>query len=411
MENLALFFLLSQCAIGFFLLWRLNKGLYLQDIRLIFLLFYTLYSIFWPLINFVFDIVPNDSSYTKTIFTYGLALLPFNFLLLIKRTKWKNNIVFKSIKFSLRRLLILATGLVAFAMFYMVAAGIPIFQFGNEMMDRYDYFSAVTQVWVVLNLFIATVFSLIFFGLDKMSRKQKLLFLCVTCVYVVFQISMGNRREFASFLMFVIGALLIRRKARMNIKIICLLSILFIGSFVVSMKRNASTRIMEGEDAVQMALQSNEFIYPMQTTYYTIKDDWDYRFGTTYFLLPIQVLIPRSIYPSKPTTLGTEFVNKTFGPGYMAFAYTPVTEAYLNGGYLGVLFVFLILSLLMDEMVRKANRLITFSYLMAFSLVLDWSRSEFSSIFYTICMIVICLMICKKFAGYKKKCVIKPSVN
>ena len=197
----------------------------------------------------------------------------------------------------------------------------------------------------------------------------------------------------------------------MNIKIICLLSILFIGSFVVSMKRNASTRIMEGEDAVQMALQSNEFIYPMQTTYYTIKDDWDYRFGTTYFLLPIQVLIPRSIYPSKPTTLGTEFVNKTFGPGYMAFAYTPVTEAYLNGGYLGVLFVFLILSLLMDEMVRKANRLITFSYLMAFSLVLDWSRSEFSSIFYTICMIVICLMICKKFAGYKKKCVIKPSVN
>ena len=144
----------------------------------------------------------------------------------------------------------------------------------------------------------------------------------------------------------------------------------------------------------------------MQTTYYTIKDNWDYRLGSTYLFLPIQVLIPRSIYPGKPTTLGTEFVNKTFGPGFMAFAYTPVTEAYLNGGYLGVLLIFSILSLLMDRMVRKANHLITFGYLMAFSLVLDWSRSEFSSIFYTICMIWICLKICSILGGYKKKRVV-----
>ena len=106
------------------------------------------------------------------------------------------------------------------------------------------------------------------------------------------------------------------------------------------MKRDASTRDMTGNEAVQMALQSNEFVYPMQTTYYTIKDYWSYRFGSTYLILPVQVLIPRAIYPGKPDSLGSEFVKKTFGPDWMAFAYTPVTEAYLNGGCLGIIIVF-----------------------------------------------------------------------
>ncbi len=68
--------------------------------------------------------------------------------------------------------------------------------------------------------------------------------------------------------------------------------------------------------------------------FYT-KIQWDYRFGSTYTLLPVQIAIPRAIYPNKPPTLGTEFIYKIMGPGGQGYAYTPVTEAYLNFWYIG----------------------------------------------------------------------------
>lgn len=396
MELLLLSFLLIQCFVGFFLLRKLDRGFYIQDIRMFFLCFYSLYSVFWPLMNYVFEISPVDNAYLETLFCYGLALVPFNLLLITKKVRWCNSNNIETISINNTIGLSFAAFLVFFAVFFMVSAGIPVFRFGENMANRRDYFSVVSQFWIVLNIIISTLFCLLTVKFKTFNKCQQTFFIAVVIFYISFQLSMGNRREFASFLMFVMGYILILKRSKLNFKVLTLLLCLFVGSFVVSMKREASTRDMAGNEAVQMALQSNEFVFPMQTTYYTIKDDWSYRFGSTYLFLPVQVLIPRAIYPGKPDSLGSEFVNKTFGSGWMAFAYTPVTEAYLNGGYLGIIIVFSLLSSFLNKLVKKANYKVDFWYLIFISLCLDWSRSEFSSIIYTLFIIWLCFFVFTK---------------
>jgi hypothetical protein len=131
----------------------------------------------------------------------------------------------------------------------------------------------------------------------------------------------------------------------------------------------------------------------MQTTFYILKDNWSYRYGSTYFFLPIQVLIPRIIYPSKPSTLGDEFTKKTFGAGFQGFAYTPVSEAYLNLGILGPLIVFFFVAFFLDYLVKINSNSLSYTYFMFYGLVFDFCRGDFASIFYAFFIMY--------FIGYK----------
>jgi len=399
-STLAFSFLLFQCLLGIVVIYRLDKGFYLQDIRLTFLVFFSLYALFWPAINLFFNIGPANDSYVMTIFVYGLALVPFNIILLWKRIRWRNTYAISRLSVRPNSCLGLLTGLVVMDVLIMLRAGVPVFSFGGEMMSRREYFSAVTQIWVVGNYFITALLCALVFKFGDLTQLQKCLFLSLTIFYVLFQLSLGNRREFGSFLLFCILYYMVMRKQSLRLKIAVVLISLFIGSFAVSMLRDVNTRDARGNEAMELAMQSNEFIYPIQTTYYTIRDHWEHRYGSTYILLPIQTLIPRSIYPEKPQTLGSEFVSKTFGEDFMGFAYTPVTEAYLNGGTLFVLLVFTLLSSFLNRQVKLASININFWYLMFISLSMDFCRGDFTSISYTLFMMWLCLQICH--VGFKK---------
>jgi hypothetical protein len=132
---------------------------------------------------------------------------------------------------------------------------------------------------------------------------------------------------------------------------------------------------------VQLLVQSNEFVSPIQTLIYYVSHEFQLRFGWTYFSAP-SLFFPRVLWPEKPESLSLQFMRDAFGSvELMGFAYTPVTEAFLNFGWVGPFLVFSLLSLGMVKLVRNADRLVGL-YFIAFALVLDFNRGDSGGTFY-----------------------------
>jgi len=264
----------------------------------------------------------------------------------------------------------------------MLSAGITIFKFGDEMSSRVDVGNAVNQLWVIISFLIISLFDYLIFNFSLYNKKRKIIIIAVLLIYILFQSSIGNRREFAGIIFFIICFYLISKQITLKPQIIIILLCLFAAAFYLSTLRDENTRNLKGEKAIELMLASNEFVYPMQTTYYIMRDNWDLRFGSTYFFLPLQILIPREIYPDKPSTLGAEFVEKTFGHGGMGYAYTPVTEAYLNFGNIGPFIMFILYATFFNWLVRKQTNGFRFYYFILYGLIFDFCRGDVASIIY-----------------------------
>lgn len=384
--NTTFSFLISQSILGIFSSIKLNKGFYLQDIRVFFILSFTLYSSFLPFSSVFGFIQGFDSHLPQTTFLYGIALFAFNSYTLFKNRKWVSfsEIEYKSKGFLIPILWLFS--LVLYSIYYMRSAGVPIFSFGDKMISRTELGENVSQLWVVLSFVIIAVSNFLIYNLSKMNLKLRLLLIIVLIIYFGFQLSLGNRREIAGILFFSISFFLSFFKKKIDLKLTVILLFLFIGSFAITLLRDEQTRTLDTSTKVEVALRANEFIFPMQTTYYILKDDWGYRYGSTYFFLPFQVMIPRIIYTNKPSTLGAEFTAKTFGKDYQGYAYTPVSEAYLNFGIIGPFMVFFLLAVFLDYIIRSNSKSgkLNFVYFLFYGLIFDLCRGDFASIFYAV---------------------------
>src|SRR5262249_39543268 len=79
----------------------------------------------------------------------------------------------------------------------------------------------------------------------------------------------------------------------------------------------------------------------------TLRVPEELRYGQTYTMM-LTLLPPRFLYPNRPTPLDEEFAKIHLGKDYYdnaGYAYSSVTEAYLNFGYVGAFFVFLLVGL------------------------------------------------------------------
>ncbi|MEO5590697.1 MAG: hypothetical protein ABIS03_14000, partial [Gemmatimonadaceae bacterium] len=86
-------------------------------------------------------------------------------------------------------------------------------------------------------------------------------------------------------------------------------------------------------------------------------------------------------------SLSLQFMRDAFGTtGLMGFAYTPVTEAFINFSWVGPFIVFSILSLLMVKLVRNVN-VHPGLYFIAFALVVDFNRGDFGGAFYQLTVV------------------------
>jgi len=374
-------FLISQSIFGALFVNKENEAFYPQDIRVIFIVTYSLYSLFCPLISLLgFDVFL--STMPLTTFCFGLGLAGFNLGNILFPVKWVNiSFVKNSVNYSLLLLLLLAELILLTV--YLIAYQVPVFSTLGQF-DRLEFFETINQVWVVLTMAISLTACLIIYYFDEWNKKQFVFGILLIVYYIALQLSLGNRRDFLPIILFSTSYFLTKYHSKLNAKIIIIGTIFFIGSFWLVQQRNNNLEYSR-VGAVHESFVNNEFVYPMQTLAYVIDDKWDLRYGYTYFVLPFQIAVPRYIYPNKPDDLGKEFVNKTFGEGSQGYAYTPVTEAYLNFGILGPLFVFLLFSLAFSQLIRKFNfSSISFVYFLLYSFVFDFCRGTFATVIYQV---------------------------
>ncbi|MBV5280935.1 MAG: oligosaccharide repeat unit polymerase [Paludibacter sp.] len=374
-------FLISQAFLGVLLINVENEAFYPQDIRVLFIVTYSLYSLFCPLISLLgFDVFL--STMPLTTFCFGLGMTGFNLGNILFPVKWVNiSLIKNSVNYSLLLLLLLAELIVLTV--YLIAYHVPVFTTLGQF-DRFEFFATINQVWVVLTMAISLTSCLIIYYFDERNKKQFLFGILLIVYYIALQLSLGNRRDFLPILLFSTSYFLTKYRSKLNVKVVIIGAVLFIGSFWLVQQRNNNLEYSR-VGAVQESFVDNEFVYPMQTLAYVIDDKWDLRYGYTYFILPFQVAIPRYFYPDKPDDLGKEFVNETFGEGSQGYAYTPVTEAYLNFGILGSLFVFLLFALFLSQLVRRFNSYsISFVYFLLYSFVFDFCRGTFATVIYQV---------------------------
>lgn len=376
-------FLISQSALGILWLNKINKGMFFQDFRVFFICTYSLYAVFLPLTSLAGLISIFKDEMSSITFLYGSGLLGFNVINMLYPTKWENKIKEIRLPRGTDTILAFLFLLIAYSVYYMHSAGISVFSLSN-MSSRTELGKAISQSWIVITFIIIVTTNYLIYLYPALSRMQKMAFLALVVTYCFFQISLGNRREISTILFFLFAYYLTQKKTNLKLKYIFVLLVLFIGSFYVTIIRDENVRSLTSSEAFEVVLVSNEFIYPIQTTGYIIKDDWDFRFGSTYFLLPVQVLIPRAIYPGKPATLGAEFVEKTFGSDYMGFAYTPISEAFLNFGYFGPFLVMFVLGSFFILILKKRKDGLDFKYFILYCFVFDFCRGDFSSVFYAL---------------------------
>jgi len=322
------------------------------------------------------------STMPLTTFCFGLGLAGFNLGNILFPVKWVNiSFVKNSVNYSLLLLLLLAELILLTV--YLIAYQVPVFSTLGQF-DRLEFFETINQVWVVLTMAISLTACLIIYYFDEWNKKQFVFGLLLIVYYITLQLSLGNRRDFLPILLFSTSYFLTKYHSKLNAKVIIIGTVLFIGSFWLVQQRNNNLEYSR-VGAIQESFVNNEFVYPMQTLAYIIDDKWDLRYGYTYFVLPFQIAVPRYIYPNKPEDLGKEFVNKTFGEGSQGYAYTPVTEAYLNFGILGPLFVFVLFSLAFSQLIRKFNfSSISFVYFLLYSFVFDFCRGTFATVIYQV---------------------------
>lgn len=374
-------FLISQSLFGVLFVNKENEAFYPQDIRVLFIVTYSLYSLFCPLISLLgFDVFL--STMPQTTFCFGLGMAGFNLGNILFPVKWVNiSLIKNSVNYSLLLLLLLAELIVLTV--YLIAYNVPVFTTLGQF-DRFEFFATINQVWVVLTMAISLTSCLIIYYFDEWNKKQFIFGILLIVYYIALQLSLGNRRDFLPILLFSTSYFLTKYRSKLNVKVVIIGAVLFIGSFWLVQQRNNNLEYSR-VGAVQESFVDNEFVYPMQTLAYVIDDKWDLRYGYTYFILPFQVAIPRYFYPDKPDDLGKEFVNETFGEGSQGYAYTPVTEAYLNFGVLGPLFVFVLFALSLSQLVRRFNSYsISFVYFLLYSFVFDFCRGTFATVIYQV---------------------------
>lgn len=377
---LAFIFLLSQAFSCIFILIHQDKSLDVKDIRVVFVFCLLLYTIFYPLVVLLgFLYLPNYLVTVVYLFGTSFSGLYFAFLLFpakliylkkikkLKRFRF-NPVIFNTIFFGIFILLL-------------TIRGIPLLSASAEL-SRTEIFETHSQLWVVLMMIINASSIFILINFSRLNFLSKIVYISTTIFFIVIHAQMGNRRDYLPIILSMVCIYLFNKKVKINFKIIVISLVCFIFSFWISISRNANSVNLSNYDKVELAISSNEFIYPMQTLLFVIRDNYDYRLGQTYLFLPFQTLIPRAIYPSKPRGLGSELVIKSTGGG-QGYAYTPSTEAYLNFGYIGPFIVFFIFGLLLVKLVK---RLSTYNdllkYVLFYSLIFDFMRGDFASFTY-----------------------------
>lgn len=392
----ATWFLVSQFLACIALI-RLYDGRWvLQDIRLFFAAFLFLYGATLPLITTLGLGLP-EAGIARAAFMFGTAFLGFNIVQWWYRQPWHDvpAEVFDRIRPTFMNTAVLIIAFVAL-LGYAVSRGLDL----TGALDRRKTLLLGTQLWVVAIFMMNGLVMYMLAGWNRLSRTTRRWLVLYIALFVLFALSLGNRRDFLPMFIFLFAVVATRRHAVIGAKTIVFGLIAFMGmnafGIVRSVARNPS--VLARLDPVQVLVTENEFVSPIQTLMYYMLHQHPLRWGATYLTAP-GLFIPRAIWVQKPESLSLQFMRDAFGTvELMGYAYTPVTEAFLNFGFLGPFAIFSIISLLMVKLIRSVDAHPGL-YFISFALVVDFNRGDFAGSAYEMTMVgvaYILMLICSR---------------
>ncbi len=380
----ATWFIVGQFVLSLALL-RLYDGKWvIQDIRLFFVIFFFLYGGTLPLVA-MSGLTDDQPGIAAAAFMYGTAFLGFNLVQWWYRQPWTDvrKEVFERIRprFANAALMLLAF---AFVAAYALSLGVQI----GLTIDRAQVGRLGTQLWVVSMFFVNGCVMFMFAGWSSLTRSARIALVVIVVGFVLFQLAMGNRRDFLPMFVFLAGVVATRKHAVIRFGSVVAGMIAFAAFTAIGIVRQVlqDPAILLRYNPVQMVVTQNEFVSPIYTLMYYTTHTRPLRLGFTYFAAP-SLFFPRALWPDKPLSLSLQFMLDAFGTtGLMGFAYTPVTEAFLNFSWVGPFIVFALLSILMVKLVRKVE-VHPGLYFVAFALTVDFNRGDFGGTFYAMVIV------------------------
>lgn len=379
--NSAVYFLIAQFTLSLASL-RLYDGKWvLQDIRMIFVIFFFLYGGTLPLIVY-FGVGALEPGLTGSAYMYGTAFLGFNLVQWWYKQPWHDvpRESFQSVRVAPLNFLLLALAFVGL-IGYAAARGIS----PSLMIDRSQVRHLGTQLWVVAMFMMHGFFMYMFTAWTTMSRKSRIGAVLALLAFVLLQLQMGNRRDFLPILIFLFGIIATKRHMVVRLGTLIFGFTTFAVFTAVGVVRQIiqDPAVLTRFNPVELIATQNEFVSPIFTLMHYVTSQRPIRWGFTYLAAP-GLFVPRAIWPDKPESLSLQFMRDAFGTtNLMGFAYTPVTEAFLNFSWVGPFLVFAIMSIGLVKLVRTADVHPGF-YFICFAYVVDYNRGDFGGTFYSI---------------------------
>jgi hypothetical protein len=378
------FFVLGQFLLSLALI-RLYDGEWMiQDIRLLFVIFLFLYGATLPLVV-ASGLAGEIAGIAGSAYMYGTAFVGFNLVQWWYRQPWHDipDDVFARIKPSFNNVLTIS-GMLLFIVVYAVARGVSI----SLTIDRGQVGYLGTQLWVV-SIFVMNGFAMYMIaGWSNLSRGRRAWVVVLLLLYVAFQLALGNRRDFIPMFVFIAAVVATRRHMVIRAGTLVFGTVAFSIFTAIGIVRQVlqDPAVLTRFNPIELVVTQNEFVSPIYTLMHYVTNHRPLRWGFTYLAVPGQ-FVPRAIWPDKPESLSLQFMRDAFGSvGLMGYAYTPVTEAFLNFAWVGPFIVFAVWSIVLVKLVRRADANPGL-YFICYALVIDFHRGEFAGTFYALCMV------------------------
>lgn len=228
-----------------------------------------------------------------------------------------------------------------------------------------------------------------FSRLSSIDKSVLVLSILPLLSFWIIHILSGNRREVLNVIIALVPIFLLSSeiKKKKLFRMSILLGALFIFMSVVRIySGNVDTGDM-GNALYYVYAALGEFVGPHQTLLaYMSVSNMHYLCGLSYANL-ILFFVPRSIWPNKPMTLSGQF-NWDFDIHGIGYAYTPMTEAYVNFGLYSIcLFPFIIWCIYTFIIVLSKKN--PFWYIFSLVFVVTFNRAEFSTFVFEVLLFAI----------------------
>lgn len=199
----------------------------------------------------------------------------------------------------------------------------------------------------------------------RLRSVKGTLLVALLAIWSVLMLIQGDRRFLLYSLLIFASVYLFNKKINIkkNLALVSILYILFAFfqqiRYMIPLILNGTLSLFDAISRIQKDFNI-EWVLPVSTEvagpYFTLLWHLKYDFTPLYgysYIMSIPNILPRSLYPGeKPLTIAQSFANYIhdvyypFRESVIGWGFSPIAEAYINFGVIGVFIIFLLLSVL-----------------------------------------------------------------